>query len=337
MDRIIVASSDAELQAFGAFGGEPKDKPARLEGDQHLLALRDDEPHARCTLWWRATPMLDRHKVGFIGHFAVGADAPALSTDAVRLLLDDACRRLFEQGCALAVGPVDGSTWQRYRFVTERGLEPPFFLEPDNPDEWPGYVRDAGFAPLAHYTSAIDVDLGRLDPRAGELAKRMQSLEVRIRQFDPAHFAAEVDRMYHVSVKSFAAAFLYTPIDRTQCLAQYAPLERFIRPELVLIAEREDVPVGFAFAIPDWLQAQRGAAIDTAIIKTIAILPEPQYSGLGGLMLSMCRVRIAELGYARAIHALIHDGNVGSRRLSGRFGTTMRGYTLFARTLAPPP
>lgn len=339
MDRTIVASSHAELQAFCSLA-EPKHEPAQLDGDAHLLALRDDEPSARCTLWWHATSALDGHRVGYIGHFATHADAPTRAdapaySDSARGLLDHACRRLFDQGCTLAVGPMDGSTWQRYRFVTERGADPPFFLEPDNPDAWPGHFGDAGFAPLARYTSARDLDLRRLDPRAGDLAARMRSLDVQIRQMDPRGFAAEVDRIYDVSIASFAAAFLYSPIDRAQCHALYAPLERFVRPELVFIAQQRDVPVGFVFAIPDWLQAQRGAAIDTAIVKTIAILPDPQFSGLGGLLLSQCRQRIAELGYTQAIHALMHDANTGSRRLSDRFGTTIRRYTLFSKALAP--
>jgi len=29
---------------------------------------------------------------------------------------------------------MDGSTWHRYRLPTERGAEPTFFLEPDNPE-----------------------------------------------------------------------------------------------------------------------------------------------------------------------------------------------------------
>ena len=37
----------------------------------------------------------------------------------------------------MAVGPMDGSTWRRYRFITERGAEPAFFLETYNPDVWP--------------------------------------------------------------------------------------------------------------------------------------------------------------------------------------------------------
>lgn len=336
MVRTIAASSAAELEAFCGLTGGAQLQPARLDGDEHLVTLRGDAPQARCSLWWRATPALDDQRLGYIGHFAACSDTDnqERAATAARGLLADACRRLAERGCTRAVGPIDGSTWHRYRLVTERGDEPPFFLEPDNPDEWPVYFRDAGFAPLAHYTSASDLDLRRLDPRAADVAERMHALDVCIREIDPQQFASEVDRIFDVSLVSFRSAFLYSPIDRAQCRLLYEPLAKFIKPELVLIAERGEAPVGFVFAIPDWLQAQRGAAVDTVIVKTIAILPDPAYSGLGGLLLARCRERIVDLGYARAVHALMFDGNVGSRRLSDRFGATMRGYTLFARPIA---
>ena len=297
------------------------------DGDEHLLTLRDGNAQARCSLWWQALPTPDEGRLGYIGHFA------ARSKTAAYDLLDRACRRLVQQGCTLAVGPIDGNTWRRYRLVTERGDEPMFFLEPDNPDEWPGYFRDAGFEPLTHYTSAIDRELRALDPRVEDIAGRMRLLDVHIRHMDPARFDDEVNRIFEVSLVSFRKAFLYSSIDREQCRTLYEPLKQFIRPELVLIAERGDTPAGFVFAVPDWLQAQRGAVIDTVVVKTIAILPQHEYAGLGALLLSQCRSRIAELGYTRAIHALMHDANVSSRRLSDRFGQTMRGYTLFARPL----
>lgn len=326
MDRTIAVTTPDELGLFCAFPGET---PLRTQpdGDEHLLTLRDGDPQARCSLWWHGLPALGDRRLGCVGHFA------ARSKTAASELLDRACRKLVQQGCTLAVGPMDGNTWRRYRFLTDRRDEPAFFLEPDNPDDWPAYFRDAGFEPLAHYTSALDLNLHQLDPRAEDIAGRMRSLDVCIRNMDPERFDDEVNRIFEVSQVSFRKAFLYSPIDREQCRTLYEPLKQFIRPELVLIAEQRDTPIGFVFSLPDWLQAQRGAVIDTVIVKTIAILPQPEYSGLGALLLSQCRSRIAELGYARAIHALMHDTNVGSRRLSDRYGQTMRGYTLFARPL----
>jgi L-amino acid N-acyltransferase YncA len=327
MVRTIAATTPDELRQFCNLPGETP-LHAQPDGDEHLLTLVEDEAQARCSLWWHGLPAMDNQRLGYIGHFA------AHSAAAARDLIDRACRRLAQLGRTLAVGPIDGSTWRRYRLVTERGNDPPFFLEPDNPDEWPGYFRDAGFEPMAHYTSALDVELHKIDARVADTSSRMAALDVRVRQMDPASFDDEVSRIFDVSVVSFRTAFLYSPIDREQCRAMYEPLKQFIRPELVFIAERRDAPAGFLFAVPDWLQAQRGAAIDTVIVKTIAILPQPEYSGLGGLLLSQCRNRIAELGYSRAVHALMYDGNTRTRRLSDRYGQTMRGYTLFSRPLS---
>ena len=79
---------------------------------------------ARCSLWWARTPSLLDHRVGVIGHYAA-ADAAA-----AQLLLQRACRELAARGCSVAVGPMDGSTWRRYRVVTERGSDRPSSWNP---------------------------------------------------------------------------------------------------------------------------------------------------------------------------------------------------------------
>ena len=95
--------------------------------------VRTDEGEllARCSWWISDTPPLPEHRVGVIGHYA------AARTDAGVQMLEHACARLADAGCTIAVGPMDGNTWRKYRFVTDRGIEPPFFLEPENPVEWP--------------------------------------------------------------------------------------------------------------------------------------------------------------------------------------------------------
>lgn len=322
-----VSVSDGDREAFCSLPGGMPLLATALDGDEHLLTFDGSEAQARCSLWWRATPSLDGRRLGYIGHFA------ATNAGCAQHLLDQACRSLTAHGCQLAVGPIDGSTWKRYRLLTERGDEPPFFLEPDNPDDWPSYFSAADFQKLAHYTSAMTHDLQTPDPQVAETAERMRELGVHLRQMDPQAFSDEVDRIFDISAVSFQKSFLYSPIERSECAALYEPLKQYIRPELVLIAQRQETPVGFIFALPDWLQAQRGAPVDTVVVKSIAILPQREYAGLGRLLFARCHERIAQLGYKRAVHALMHDDNKGSRRLSDRFAKTIRGYTLFARSL----
>jgi GNAT superfamily N-acetyltransferase len=298
--------------------------------DASLLLVSGDEPAARCSLWWKEAPALEGQRLGLIGHYAAGG------ADAAADLLHRAGDLLTEQGCTLAVGPMDGSTWRRYRLLTERGPEPTFFLEPDNPDDWPAHLTDNGFHALAQYYSALNADLGRRDPRADQAAARLADQGVRLRPMRPDHFEQELRAIYHLSLVSFRDNFLYTPLAEEEFLAQYRGLRDCLRPELTLLAERAGELIGFLLAVPDLLQARRGGAIDTVILKTMAVRPDQGGAGLGGLLIARCQEEAARLGYRRAVHALMYEAN-WSRRLSGRTAQTMRRYTLFARPLGPRP
>jgi L-amino acid N-acyltransferase YncA len=294
--------------------------------DAHWQVVRGGTVAAQCSLWWTDAPKLPGHTVGVIGHYAA-EDAAASGR-----LLDHACDELGARGCTTAIGPMDGTTWRRYRLLTDRGGEPPFFLEPDNPDEWPDYFLAAGFQPFARYFSALCDDLARTDPRMARVEARMERAGVRIRRLEPARFEAELAAIHALSLVSFQDNLLYSSISLSAFVEQYRPLAAILRPEMVLLAEKEGALAGFVFALPDLLQARRGQPVDTAIVKTAAVLPGREFAGLGGLLVARAHVAAAALGYRRAIHALMHESNE-SRSLSAHYGRPFRGYTLYARPL----
>lgn len=285
----------------------------RQPPDELLIALEGETVRARCGLWFQP---------GFVGHYY--ADALA----AGRALLDAACARLAAAGCPRALGPVDGSTWQRYRLVTWRGAEPPFFLEPDNPDDWPGHFVAAGFTPLAEYHSALAEGLDVRDPRAAAAAHALEWQGIRVRAFNADDFEGELCRIHEVALTAFANNLLYTPLPRADFLAQYVPLRPYLRPELFLLAERDRQLVGFLFGLPDVLRQP----LDTALIKTLAVHPDYQGSGLGGYLMDRFHQTAHEHGYRRVIHALMHAGRAIGR-ISDRSARIIRRYTLYARPL----
>jgi hypothetical protein len=204
---------------------------ASQTANEHLSAT---EGEARCSLWWDVVPKLQNERLGVIGHFQ--ADSLAAGS----FLLERAAERLRENDCTLAVGPMDGNTWRRYRVLTERGAEPSFFMEPDNPDFWSIAFETASFSPLASYSSSLVTDLSRRDPRAERARKRLQQIGVRIRHLDPDEFEEELRRIYQVSIVSFTRNYLYTEVSEAAFLSQYLPYKQGIVPELVLLAEQED-------------------------------------------------------------------------------------------------
>jgi len=303
------------------------DDVAHDEADAHWAVLdASGAVSARCSLWWTTVPRHHAHRLGIVGHYAARDAASAQS------LLTHALTVLVEQGCSMAIGPMDGNTWRSYRFVTDRGTAPSFFLEPENPDDWPAHFIEQGFSAFARYRSSLNQRLARDDPHAEALARRLGAAGVVVRPIDLTKLAEELNRIYNVSVASFGRGLLYAPLGRNEFVAQYERMLPRVRSDLVLLAEVEGRPVGFIFAVPDWLQADRGRPIDTIIIKTVAVLPERAYGGLGRVLAWHCERLAARCGYTRAIHALMHDHSK-SWNISQEYARTIRRYTLFARPL----
>jgi ribosomal protein S18 acetylase RimI-like enzyme len=329
MDEVIVLSPGEDDRAVRCDRGislVPRADRVRHVPDRSLLAVRHGSLVARCSCWWRETAAQVGIRIGAIGHYA------ASDGDASAALLSRACQLLAQAGCATAVGPMDGTTWRPYRFVVDRGSEPPFFLEPQNPPDWPGQWASAGFSPLAFYTSAVNHDLNAEDLRSSGAAARLAAAGISIRAFDPAQPDVELRRIFALSTRCFSRNLLYSPIAEGEFLEQYRALLPYVRPEMILLAEREGTLVGFVVALPDVLQARAGVAVDTVVVKTVGVDPGGSGMGLGGLLVALVQREASRLGFRRAIHALMHDTNA-SRRISDRSARTFRRYALLSKAL----
>lgn len=288
---------------------------------------------ARCRIWWGATPVVEGEKIGLIGIYE-SADAPEASA-----ILDLACQHLRTQGVTLALGPMDGSTWRRYRWVAEgpdegKGNRPPYFLEPTDPAFYVTRWQQAGFAAFAWYNSAFCPDIRSEDPRVERVWARLQSQGFRLRSVDLARWDQELGALYRFSLEAFADNFLYTPISEPEFRAQYSAVKPYVHPGLVWIVEHEAVEregaiCAFLFAIPDHLEAQRGR---TLIIKTVASHPHFRRQGLGSILTWHAHRTGAQLGFTQAIHAMMYEENQ-STRISGRHAEVFRRYALYSRSL----
>ncbi len=312
---------------------------ARHKPDAHFEWIGDEGVRGRCSLWWNGMPAWNDHRVGMIGHYAASGDGACA-------FLNYACRQLSDHGCTLAVGPIDGSTWRSYRAITSFGNEPRFFLEPDNPPEWVEHFLGSEFESLATYFSALNDDLARIDPRVRQRAERLTQIGITLRPIRVEAFEEDLRRILAVSKAVFRGNLLYADPDEAEFLEMYRPLLGRVPLELILLAEHAGNPVGFVFSVPDLNEYTSGEPLQcadqpsrmsrhgckTVIVKTLAALPHRQYAGLGQLLLAEVFRRAHELGFPRAIHALIRDSGP-LRRITGRYARPIREYTLFARVL----
>lgn len=280
---------------------------------------------AHCALWWTGTPLHEGARIGAIGGFA------AVDAASAKPVLDAAMTRLAEAGRRLAVGPMNGNTWRRHRFVIESDGRGPFLLEPRNPEIYPEWWRQAGFEVLSRYSSSVI----RLDGRptvAPGLKRRLERSGLVIRELNPARYDDELRAIHAISLRSFSSNFLYTPLDEDAFLDAYRKVRDRVDPDLVRIAERDGIPCGFVFCIRD-LEAEARGETPALIVKTLAVDPGSRSAGLGSLLVDEAHDIGFQKGYTEAIHALQHETNT-SLKITGRHhGGVFRRYALFSKRI----
>lgn len=335
MYRTVQVDTEQQWERFrslGAIAAEEVDALPRRRADAFwLLESSGGCPVARCGVWWNGTAVHEGLPTGVIGHYY----AEDLAAGAQ--MLHFACSRLKGQGCRLAVGPMDGSTWRRYRLVTERLVvarddHPPFFLEPDNPDSWSEHFLTAGFSPVARFHSSLVTDLSLRHPLAQSAQSSFESEGGVLRSLRMDHFDDELQSIYSLSSECFRHNPFFTPLSWEEFQTLYGGLREGVRPELVLLAERAGKLIGLVFAMPDLVQLARNGSIDTVVIKSLAVSPDSAGAGLGSVLVDRCHRVAQQSGFRRVIHATMHDGNY-SARISQRTASVFRRYALYGKRL----
>ena len=300
--------------------------PAAENPDDRIhLKSPDGGVIAQAALWWRDTPFYEGRRIGCIGGFVANDE------ESARQLLVGAVSRLREAGCHIAVGPMNGNTWRRHRFVIESSGRGCFLLEPRNSPEHPGWWERAGFSVLSRYSSSvIPLDGGGVISPA--VRSRLVRSGVIVRKLVSSRYEDELRSIFVVSLKSFANNFLYMPLAEDEFIAAYQKVRDHVDSDFVRIAERDGVPCGFVFGVPDLEAAARGEK-PAIIVKTLAVDPESRCAGLGSLLVDELHRIGREKGHTEAIHALQHESNT-SLKITGRHqGVVIRRYALFFRRL----
>ncbi len=199
-----------------------------------------------------------------------------------------------------------------------------------NPAYYCGLWEALGYEVIANYTSSC-FPLGPDSfPRVEKATRILEKRGVTVYDFRPDRLEEELNAIYDVSVVSFRHNFVYAPITRAAFLAQYLPLVGRLRPHDAAIARRADgTPVGFVFGFPN----AYAPAGEEYVIKTIAVLPDSDCRGLGGLLVERMAKMAYEDGFKLAYHALMHEDNISSNIGNHAHAEVCRRYRLYAKEL----
>ncbi|TLV02917.1 hypothetical protein [Dyadobacter luticola] len=241
-------------------------------------------------------------------------------------LLDHLKEQAKTLDASYLIGPMNGSTWENYRFSTDRN-NPPYFLEPFHHLYYNDQFQDAGFEVIARYYTNIDSNL-ELNEDAALTARQQELFDegVVIRPIDLQHFEDEIGRIYAFNEIAFKTNFLYTPISQKAFLDKYLPTKNLINPALTLLAEDENgTLIGYYFCIQDFLNTTE----KSLIVKTLARHPDPNWKGLGHVIGNIVYGEAMKLGFTSALHPFIYQQGT-SMALSKNFsGVNYKNYALY--------
>jgi hypothetical protein len=244
------------------------------------------------------------------------------------LLLTKLKKEAKAYGAEYLIGPMNGSTWDTYRFSIDNS-NPQFFMEPFYHVYYNEQLSTNGFYEIANYVSQLDTELNFDNPNFLRWEKIIAENKVTPRNIDIEEYEKELDALYPFICETFKNNFLYTEISKQAFLEKYLPLKQILDKNFVWIAEDKDKKiVAVFFAIPDFNSTQKGA-----IIKTLARLPDRKYAGVLHVIANHFIKHLSLNGYTYIIHAFMHVNNT-SKNLSSHFsGVNYKNYNLYGISL----
>lgn len=284
---------------------------------EKLFVVKNDDGKilARAALIYNPT-LIAPKTLGFVPEkiAQIGFFEAENNFEAVKFLFDEIKFYAKTQGYDYLIGPINGSTWKKYR-ITLPSENPPFLMDNYNKLYYAKLFEDYGFETISNYTSTICENLDSDYSRLEKFASIYEKKGIKVRKFNPENFEQDLKKIYDVSVKSFVNNFLYTEINFDEFLKMYEPYKNFMNPEWILIAENENnEPIAFLFGIDNLFSRDK----KSLIMKTLAALPDYKYRGIGSYLIEMVHKKAYSVGYQNIIHALMHESNVSANILAGK-------------------
>ncbi|MFI5150028.1 MAG: hypothetical protein ACHQRM_09870 [Bacteroidia bacterium] len=285
-----------------------------------LVLVKDKKPLARLALYNNPALYYNTRQAACVGNYACTDNH-----QAAQAILHAAREDAQKLGSSFLIGPMNGSTWNNYRFSLQND-HPNFLLEPWNPLYYNQQFEEAGYKSIARYSSSLDRSIVCDRPEVIHQDAALARAGVRIRSIRMNVYESELKKLYPFLLKAFQSNFLYTPIAWESFLAKYREAAPLINPDYVLMAEdAQDKLIGFIFCYDDKLNTRE----KSLVVKTIARDNSSAWKGLGQVIANRVIRLIKERGYKSIVHAFMIEGATSTEASRAFNGTTYKQYALY--------
>lgn len=268
-------------------------------------------------LYWNS------EKAGCVGNFECVNDP-----EIAGMLFEQAEWWAKEKGFNCIIGPMNGSTWDNYRFSIHHD-QPLFLSEYVHPLYYNDLFREAGFEAILHYQSRIERGVTDHNKKVADKIYDSGLNGIVIRELDTSRLEEELDRLFPLVKAAFERNTLYTQVSRETFHRKYAGIIRRLGTRYVLLAEKNGELIAFVFAFQNQLETTK----KQFIYKTVARKYGKEYAGVGHVVALEVMKRAVEDGMEDAIHAfMISDAS--STEISGNFNSQpYKAYVLYAKSI----
>ena len=288
-----------------------------------LLVQNGSEILGRCALFLNPNHHVNSEKTLTLGYFESYPDfqiAQALFMETVKIAKSLQCSRLL--------GPINSSTWNQYRFNTNK-VSDPFTSEYFVPEYYLTLWKAYGFTVDARYKSDKIYLKGQSFNEVNRI-RPIQNSSIIISDLTQRNLDNELNRISAITLEAFVHNPYYSPIHERAFKEIYPAyyLEQ-IRRQTLIAEDLKGNLLAFLLAFPNTNDRTKKGLI----IKTLARKPGIQERGVGISLTQSLIKRAIKDEYDYIINAYCHEDNVSSRISKGLGGQAYRSYELLTFTI----
>ena len=305
-----------------------------IERPSEIMIFMDENNNIAGSLHlWHNRPDYNGRKTSYIGNVSI--HEKYIKNE--EKFFNEVFKEFKKDGIETIIGPLNGTTWNTYRYVTDKGHRSPFLMEPWNEDYYVELFEKIGFKRLTYYISTVMENMNPV--QRGHLSKKIEKLkkfdyykDITVKSAENEDLMAVLNKVYDLTIEAFKNNFLYSELDREIFLKMYMSYEDKIVKKFFKMLYLKDELIGYVFGIPDYAELQYKEKIETMILKTIAISSKYNGKGMGYILIDELVKEAERSGYKNVIYALMHEKNI-SKNIGSLLGDELRRYALFIKEL----
>lgn len=194
-----------------------------------------------------------KDRAAFFGFFEAIDDE-----DVAELLFQSVTRWVKERGADSLRGPTNFTLNDVSGMLLEGFHESPFIMMPYNPEYYEKLYRKNGFhVAMRFFAYDVTRDTIKFPGFIDKLGQRLEDNDIIIRYFNFKELDKDFERIVGIFNEAWHENWGFTPLSYEEAAADFRKVKIFAKNDLLMIAECNGEPVGFAIALPDINQVIR--------------------------------------------------------------------------------